>query len=175
MKNILLTGRPGVGKTTVIREVLSRLEARVGGFYTEEIREGRARKGFKIASLDGEEGVLAHVDHRSRYRVSKYGVNLNDLERVGVAALLRAFQGCDLIVLDEIGKMETFSDKFRLMVLRCLDSEKHVLGTIQQRGSPFLDSIRRRPDVQIVEVTVNNRNHLPEEITGALIESKVQG
>lgn len=168
MRKILLTGRPGVGKTTVIKRVLERMRGRAGGFYTEEIREGGIRKGFRIASLDGVEGILAHVNYKSPYRVGKYGVKVEDLERVGVAALLRALAGCDLIVVDEIARMETFSHQFKRAVLRCLDSDKALLGTIQQRDDPFLNSIRRRPDIQVMEVTVENRSSLPERILNIL-------
>ncbi|MGB3904128.1 MAG: nucleoside-triphosphatase, partial [Anaerolineae bacterium] len=112
-RTILLTGRPGVGKTTVIKKALDRLEGRAGGFYTAEIRESGRRQGFKIVTLDGQEGILSHVDIRGQPRVSRYGVNLGDLEEVGVAALRRAIAEADLIVVDEIGKMELFSEAFR--------------------------------------------------------------
>ncbi|MFQ6001621.1 MAG: nucleoside-triphosphatase, partial [Anaerolineae bacterium] len=72
---ILLAGRPGVGKTTVIKQVVEMLGGEAGGFYTEEIRQGGRRLGFKIITLEGEEGVLAHVDIKGAPRVSKYGVN----------------------------------------------------------------------------------------------------
>ena len=168
MKKVLLTGKPGVGKTTVIKRVVDKMVGRAGGFYTEEIREGGVRKGFRITSLEGQEGVLAHVDFKSPYRVGKYGVNLEDLERVGVAALSRALGECDLIVVDEIARMETFSRRFRQVVLQCLDSDKPLLGTIQKRDDPFLNAIRRRPDVQVIEVTVENREHLPESLLSGL-------
>lgn len=164
MKNILLTGVPGIGKTTVIQKVLAEVSVKVGGFYTREIREGGIRTGFRIISLNGEEGILAHKDLKSRWRIGKYGVNIEDMERVGVTALEKALQESDLIVIDEIGKMELFTKRFRTVVLQCLDSPKDVLGTIQIKRMPFLDSIRSRDDVTLVKVTTANRNDLPENI-----------
>lgn len=161
-KNILLTGKPGIGKTTVIRKVMDKLTCSVGGFYTQEIREHGTRVGFKIASLNGKEGILAHVNYRGKYRVSKYGVNLTDLENIGVRALEDALEHCELIIMDEIGRMETFSGLFTTAVIKCLDADKPVLGTIQKRSSPFLDSIRTRKDVDIIEVDTTNRVRLPE-------------
>ena len=160
----MLTGVPGIGKTTIIQRVLSELSVNAGGFYTQEVRQEGVRKGFRIVSLDGEEGILAHVDFKSRYRVGKYGVNREDMERVGVAALERALRDSDLIIMDEIGKMELFSSQFQEAVLRCLDSPQRVLGTIQKRQTPFIDSICSRKDVTLLEVTSANRVAVVQKI-----------
>jgi len=147
---------------------LERLSVHAGGFCTEEIREGRRRVGFRINSLDGESGILAHVDCDSAHRVSRYGVNLADIRRVGVAALERALGECELIVVDEIARMELFCAEFPEVVQRCLDSPKPLLGTIQERSDPFLDRIRGRADVRLVPVTRANRDLLPAELVGLL-------
>ncbi len=162
MKNILLTGRPGVGKTTIIKKAIEGLEIRVGGFYTEEIRKGGRRVGFGIKSMAGDEGILAHVDCQSPYRVSKYGVNIADLERVGCKALEEAMEGAALIVMDEIGRMELYSVRFQEIVMRALSSPVPVLGTLQARRNEFLERIMERDDVEIIWVTEKNRNELPE-------------
>ena len=86
----LLTGRPGVGKTTVVREIAERLGAKAGGFYTEEIRAQGRRTGFRLVALDGPTGILAGVNVSSRYRVGRYRVCVEDLESVGVESLWRA-------------------------------------------------------------------------------------
>lgn len=158
--NLLLTGRPGVGKTTVIRRTLAHLGLHADGFYTEEIRGARGRLGFRITGLDGASGILAHVDYKGPHRVSKYCVNVNDIRRVAVAALERALREADVIVADEIGRMEAFCPEFREMIVRCLDSPKPVLGTIQARPHPWIDSVRARADTEVVEVTPANRDAL---------------
>jgi nucleoside-triphosphatase len=159
-KNLFVTGRPGVGKTTLIRRVLSDLGVDAGGFTTHEIREAGKRVGFAVTDLRGPAGVLAHVDFQSEHRVGKYGVNRADLERVGVAALESAVAGAALIVMDEIGRMELCSPGFQKAVLQALDSPKPVLGTIQESGNPFLDGVRARVDVEVLRVTEGNRSSL---------------
>jgi len=169
-KNVLLTGRPGVGKTALLKKLIASLDGNVGGFYTEEIRSGGRRVGFKIRSFQddigfsGEEEVLAHMDSSSPFRVSRYGVNVEAFERVGVTAIERAIEESDLIVMDELGKMELFSESFQRTALRALDSPKSVLGVIQRAYTPFLERIRRREDVTVVAVTVENRDALFEKL-----------
>ena len=154
MKTVyLLTGRPGTGKTSLVRQAVAELKGKVGGFYTEEIRAQGTRLGFKLTTLDGQEAVLAHVNFKSRYRVGKYGVDIDALERVGVPALAEAIRQCDVIVIDEIGKMELFSNRFREVVLEAIQSGKPVLGTIMLASHPWADEIKRQSQVELVEVT----------------------
>jgi nucleoside-triphosphatase len=168
-KALLLTGRPGVGKTTVIRAVAAELDPRVGGFYTEEIREGRRRIGFRLIAIgtdQTQEGLLATVGSPSRHRVGAYGVHLNDLERVGVRAVRRAVEdpGIAVVVIDEIGKMELLSSEFREAVLTALSSPKPVLATIMSGRQPWVEAIKARPDATMIEVTSLNRRELPDRI-----------
>ena len=164
----LLTGKPGTGKTTVIRQAISGSKTDAGGFYTEEIRSAGIRQGFRIITLDGQEAVLSHVDNPSRFRVSKYGVDIGNLENIGVAAIERGIEHSDLVVIDEIGKMELFSPRFREAVLRAIASHKKVLGTIMLNTHPFADQIKLHPDVKVVELTRANHDHVLKEITGWL-------
>ena len=161
----LLTGRPGTGKTTVIRQAIAESRVRAGGFYTEEIRNGGGRVGFRITTLDGQQAILAHIDITSRHRVSKYGVDIDNLDKVGVAALHQAIKESDLIVIDEIGKMELFSPRFRETVLQAVNSSKKVLGTIMLSPHPFSDEIKRHPTVKMVEVSSSNRSQVLKEVT----------
>jgi nucleoside-triphosphatase len=162
----LLTGRPGVGKTTVIQTVAAQLGTRAGGFYTQEMREQGQRTGFRLVTLDGASGILASVNISSPCRVGRYGVHLRDLEQVGVEALRRAVERPELtaVVIDEIGKMELCSPAFREAVLAALDSPKAVLATVMARSHPWVDAIKARPMVTLVEVTLANRQVLPERI-----------
>ena len=152
----MLTGRPGTGKTSLIKQALTAFKGKAGGFYTEEIREQGTRLGFKLVTLGGQEAILSHVDIHSRYRVSKYGVDIASLDRVGVSALCQAARQCDLVVVDEIGKMELFSANFRETVLEIIGSGKKVLGTIMLDSNPWADAIKRQPQVNLIEVTRAN-------------------
>jgi len=165
MKRVyLLTGRPGTGKTSLIKQAVSEFKGEAGGFYTEEIRSQGTRLGFKLVTLDGQEAILAHVDIHSRYRVSKYGVDIDSLDRVGVSALNQTAEQCDLVVIDEIGKMELFSASFREAVLQIIGSGKRVLGTIMLNPNPWADAIKRQPQVNLVEVTRTNYQQVLDDL-----------
>lgn len=169
--NALLTGTPGVGKTTAIRKTLDLLEdVKVGGFFTEAIEENGRRTGFALADLAGPRGILASVKLASGPRVSKYRVNVPDMVSIGVPALLSALEHADLIVCDEIGRMELFCHEFQDAIVRCLDSDKPLLGTVQARRNEFLDDIRARADVDVIDVNVANRDGLPAQLAARLGE-----
>ena len=162
---MLLTGRPGCGKTTLIKRVVNKLALPAGGFYTEEIREGGQRVGFKIVTLDGKEAIFAHVDFKTRERVGKYGLNLSALEAVGVKAIRESVRAQQLVVTDEIGPMELRSAIFRDAVSEALDSNVPILATITARSLPFADAIKKRPDVIVIEVRQDNREQLASELS----------
>jgi nucleoside-triphosphatase len=167
-KKILLTGRPGCGKTTLIKQVVNKLPRGAGGFYTEEIRDGGPRAGFKIVTLDGEEAVFAHVDFKTPDHVGKYGLDLSALERIGVGAVRQAIQARRLVVIDEIGPMEIRSPIFREAVNEALDSKVPLLATIFARPLPFTDAVKSRPDVTLIEVCRDNRERLVSELSDAI-------
>lgn len=164
----LLTGGPGSGKTTIIKEVLSKAEKSAGGFYTEEIRSQGIRQGFRIITLDGKSAILAHIGIHSPYRVSKYGVDIGSLDEVAVPALREAIQSRDIVVIDEIGKMELFSPSFRDAVIETLESVKKILGTIMLAPHPWADKVKQRPEVEIIPVTRFNHGKVAEQVLGWL-------
>ncbi len=169
---ILIAGRPGSGKTTVIRQVLARAAGVAGGFLTEEIRHDGRRVGFRVEDVhDGTAGVLSHVDRPGRPRVGKYGVDVDAFDRVGVAALRKALARPGLIVIDEIGKMELCSKAFREVVTEVMDSERCVLATIPVYRLSFVDALRRRPEVSTLKLTAANRDELPERLLALLAEA----
>jgi nucleoside-triphosphatase len=165
MKQVyLLTGRPGTGKTSLIKQVAARMPGQAGGFYTEEIRSQGIREGFRLVTLDGETIILAHATIRSQHRVGKYGVDVDSLDQVGVPALERAAEHCDLVVVDEIGKMELFSPRFREAVSQIISRGKKVLGTIMLNPNPFADDIKRQPNVNLLMVTRENHETVLAEL-----------
>jgi nucleoside-triphosphatase len=165
VNKILLTGRPGVGKTTVVRRVLERMRGVAGGFLTEEIRRQGRRLGFLVTDIrTGQTGTLAHVKRKGGPRVGKYVVDVAEFERIGVAALREALKRPGSIVIDEMGKMELSCPAFAEAVLQVLDSGHPVLATVPVFRHPFIDALRRRDDLRLITVTAENRGGLPDEI-----------
>jgi nucleoside-triphosphatase len=163
-KNILLTGLPGTGKTTLIKKLSEELSGLAPvGFYTEEIREGAVRKGFALISLDGKRGLLSHRETKSPYRVGKYGVDIKGFEKFleGIAFLTPA---TGLIIIDEIGKMECLSPIFRRMIKEIFTSEMMLIATIALKGGGLIEEIKSRGDVMLFEITRENRDFLLSEI-----------
>ena len=167
-KHIALTGKPGVGKTSVIKKIIPMLGTSAGGFFTEEIRVMDRRMGFRIVTLDGKEGIMAHVDCNSNYKVGKYRVDLDSFEKVAIPALENAMKDKSIIVIDEIGKMELFSAKFRELVRNILDGEKLLLCVIKENSDVFTEEIKSRGDVSVVTVNYENREGLPEKVLDML-------
>jgi len=164
-----ITGLPGAGKTQALVKVIEMLEEEslvVGGMVTEPIVENGKRVGFYVMDWKTKrKAVFAHVETESKFYVGKYGVNLESLDTVGVEALVDASNNADVIVIDEVGKMEVESEKFVKAVKDAMEVDKPIILTLHKKSrNPLLQDIRRRDDVRILEVTPINRNLLPYKI-----------
>ena len=163
-KNILITGLPGVGKTTLIKKVSEQLRVlHPVGFYTAEIREKGVRKGFELISFDGRSGILSHTDIKGPYMVGKYGVDIKGFEDF-LESVPFLNPATNLIVIDEIGKMECLSRKFIGLIKNILDSEKQVIATIALKGGGLIEETKKRDDIRIIEITQSNRESLVSEV-----------
>ena len=164
----LITGKPGVGKTRLVQKIIKRMRSvNMAGFYTVEIRSKGSRLGFELRGLNGGYRTLAHVKIDSQYRVGRYGVDIDGFEEFLMTVdLLNPH--LELIVIDEIGKIELFSNRFRTLVCDALNSDKQVLASIPIKGNEFIREIKQRVDTHLFEVTHGNRDHLLEKIVEEL-------
>ena len=170
-KNIFLTGAPSSGKTTVIKKLLPKLPVPANGFYTEEERQHAKRVGFLMRTLDGKRGYLGHERIVSHFHIRRYGVSVENIENIAVPSMMPV-EG-QIIVMDEIGKMECFSQAFKLAAVKTLDSPNIVVGTITLGGTDFIHQIKQRTDIDLIEVTEENRNTLTDIILEKL--TKITG
>jgi nucleoside-triphosphatase len=161
-KNIFLTGAPSSGKTTVIKNIIANLKSSANGFYTEEERIAGQRAGFIMKTLDDRKDYLAHQDIKSDFHIRRYGVSIKNIETIAVPSITPVER--NIIILDEIGKMECFSEVFKRAALTALDSPNIVIGTITLGGDDFIREIKKRDDIEIYQVTLDNRNSLPDLI-----------
>ena len=166
---ILVTGPPGIGKTSVIRRAVKELKNKkhkIGGVICHEVREGGIRVGFEIMDLSTEtRGWLAHVNQTTGPKVGKYHVNLTDLDVTGANAIHVAIKNADIIAVDEIGTMELMSTAFSNALLKAMQSNKPIIGTIHFKiSNSIVDSIKQREDIEIITVTYENRENLHKRI-----------
>jgi len=161
---LLLTGPPGIGKTTAIRRVSEGLaDRKLGGFTTEEIREKGQRVGFGLESFGGARAVLAHVEIPSPHRVSRYGVDLGALDRF-VELTLDPTAGPDVFLVDEIGKMECLSPRFVAAIERLLDGGIPMVATVAERGAGLIERAKRRPGAVLWTISRANRDEIPGRV-----------
>ncbi len=166
---ILLTGLPGCGKTTAVMKIIDNLGSdKVAGFYTQEIRQNNVRKGFSWNRLDGAEGTLAHVDIKSRFKVGKYGVDVAGFENSVVPILDVGREDIELFVIDEIGKMECFSEKFAIAVRRLFASEKPVLATVAMKGAGLISEVKKYSNIKLFNLIRSDRDITVAEISKIL-------
>ena len=157
VNNILVTGPPRSGKSTLIEKVVKSISRPTTGFFTQELREKGRRVGFSITTLEGKTGVLAHQNIRSTFRVGRYGVNLEDLDQIAVPSMLPSSLD-QIVVVDEIGKMECFSRLFKETLIKVLSSDNLVIGSVAIKGDRFIQSIKKRDDVSLVFITEKTRD-----------------
>lgn len=162
--HLFITGLPGTGKTTLLMGLVRRFaHLAPAGFYTEEVRERGVRRGFRLKSLEGGEGILADVAFGGPHRVGRYGVDLDGFEAF-LASLDLSSHPSPLVFIDEIGKMECLSQRFTDLVETLLDSGKTVVATVARQGEGLIRKVKGRPDSLLVEVTPMNRQILPDEL-----------
>lgn len=165
MKHLLVIGRPGIGKTTLMKNIIKTLRGQsIDGFITEELREKEERAGFWLSPLDGRQVLLAHQQFNSDVQVGPFKVNTAILEEVAIPVLKRAQNQARLIFLDELGRMELCSNKFRQAVEALFNKGPVIVATGSISPIDFLEAIKRRKDVELIPLTMANRDMVEEEL-----------
>lgn len=165
-KNVLITGLPGIGKTTLVKKLCDELKPlHPVGFYTDEMRLKEERIGFQLNSLNGEKAVLAHVLFDSPNQVGKYKVDVHGFEDFLDSLDFQAADS-ELVIIDEIGKMECLSYKFVKLLGAILDSDKKVIASIAHTDGGIKGRIKKREDVKIFKMNLDNRDEMFDEIMG---------
>jgi len=172
---ILITGRPGIGKSTICSKLITNLKDHnivIGGLITPEVRRNNARIGFKLVDLlSGKEEYLAHISHPSSVKVGRYYVNLIALEHIGVAAIMQASVDADVIIIDEIGPMEIKSKIFFETLLNTITNKKSFVIVVHWRLKSLLINLLPKNQFKLYEVTVKNRDKLPSIILNDILSS----
>lgn len=162
---IAVTGHPGAGKTTLVQRVLERVSLSHGGMITREIRKAGRRVGFAVIDVaTGREGVLAHIHLAAGPRLGRYRVNLKDLEEIGAAAIERAVEACQLVVVDEVGPMELKSPRFVAAVARALEEAQNLLVTVHRASNHHLTYRIRHECDQLIRLAKSNRNEKTQQV-----------
>jgi len=162
-RHILITGVPGIGKTTFMKKLAGRCaHLHPVGFYSSEIRDGGVRKGFELMRLGGGRSILSHGEFKGP-RVGKYGVDVEGFERF-LAAIPFHTPDAQLVIIDEIGRMECCSRKFVNLIYEILDSDNMLIATIALRGTSPIEAIKQRHDIRLFEMTLRNRDDLLTDI-----------
>ena len=179
----VLTAPPKTGKSTAIKKIINMLGAKnCCGFYTKEIIEDGKRVGFKIVTLSGKDGILAHVSYNGKYRIGKYGVNLEEFEKVALTELENIINtgGDKYVIIDEIGPMQLFSDKYKELLLKIASTDKKIVGTAFYESYDWLDDFKKLDNVELIEIDEMNRNDMPMEVVekisknDGLFQTKIQ-
>ena len=169
MKHLLIAGRPGVGKTTLMKRLTQALPpTAIDGFLTEEFREEEQRLGFWLSPLDGRQVLLASRTMAQGIRVGPYRVNPSVLEDVAVPVIRRAAERALLLFLDEVGRMELCSKPFEAAVQAAFDRGPMIIATVGVAPIPFVTALKRRKDVELITLTPTNRSLIAEELIARL-------
>jgi len=172
---ILVTGPPGIGKTSTLRRTVKELQNRqykIGGMFCREVREGGIRVGFEIKDIStGQRGWLAHVNQLTGPTIGKYHVNLTDLDIISAGSILDALKNADILAVDEIGPMELLSPAFSSALTKAVEGSKPLIGTIHYRlSNSLVNNIKAREDTELLTVTYENRGSLHNLIAAKIVE-----
>lgn len=159
-----ITGNPGCGKTTLLKEILKALSDKgipFSGFITEEMRIKGIRTGFTIQDLQTyDRKIFASTEIETSCQFGKYYLNLANFESIA----LNCFKGSDIVVIDEIGKMEFQSDRFRKLIFENVSKDITIIAALHRDYVELF-----KPYGKIFYLTRINFHSIKEEILRNII------
>ncbi len=170
IRQILITGMPGSGKTSLIKKLANNISEPYSGFFTGEIREKGIRTGFEVETFSGKKEMLAHININSKLKLSKYGVDIEGLEKLAIPEIEKALEDKSLLIIDEIGKMELFSERFKNFLNEVYKSKIRLIATMMYKPNPICDHLKKAPGTKLFVLQKGRSSKLYEQIT-ALISS----
>lgn len=176
-RHIVISGLRGAGKTTLIEKLLKEIQVPVTGFFTRSMpKDERGFHAIYIFRPDDQLREKSPANHIGDCDTRNRTINLEVFETVGVEYLQegqidasadeRASQSAQgIIVMDELGFMETGATAFCDTVLSCFDGDQRVLATLKaSHHTDFLNAVRHHPKAEVFEITPENRDELYEEL-----------
>jgi nucleoside-triphosphatase len=159
-KNVFIAGAPGIGKTSLISRLYRDLTPLfIRGFYKEAIQEYQILKGYRLATFDFQELILAHVHIVGPDKLGEFGLNLDGFNSL-IKKQLKPDPKVELFLIDEIGLMECASIQFRKMILKILDSAIPLIATLPSHDVLDILKIKERKDIVLINMTYKNRDSL---------------
>ncbi|MFX1499742.1 MAG: nucleoside-triphosphatase [Promethearchaeota archaeon] len=173
---ILITGPPRCGKSTIISKLIDYYKNEknfsIYGFLTPEVKVGDIRNGFDILDINsGNIFPLARVgDFKTKYRLGKYSVFIEEFNKYIEENLNLKEKGANLIVIDEIGKMELFSKRFLNFIKSVFSLEVSILATISLKlNHPIKNYLRELPSVTFLDLNRQNFQVIFKKIISLLV------
>ncbi|MEL1136021.1 nucleoside-triphosphatase [Desulfitobacterium sp. THU1] len=169
--NLLITGQIRSGKSTLLKSMIDPLKSMTGGYFVQRLFVQEETRAFRLVDI-AQESYLPnrHVEDVKAFSdiimIKGEGspINYEVFRTIGTSSLRSAGEKKQLILMDELGTMETAVPEFKEAVTQALDKDITVLGVLKKKANPFLDQIKARPDVLVLDMDYWGPDRVREEV-----------